>query len=315
MQDAIMAGSEEAAVGRARPWRGVIAAAVTPAQPDLSVDVPRLAAHLRWLFAQGCDMAAVFGTTGEGPSIATEAKIAALGALVEAGIEPGRLVPGVMASSLEDARRMMAAAERLGCRGALLLPPFYYADPTAAGLVAFVEQAAAAAPGLDVLLYHIPAMSRVPFRFEVIGELARRLGAQLAGIKDSSADRAHSLALARSFPQLAVFTGMDCDLPALLDAGGAGIIGGLPNVNARGLRAVFDTPPGAQRDTLAAQANALLDVVVRHGGPMPIKALVARLHGDAAWLRGFAPLEALSAEAADALNADFAAAGFDFEHP
>lgn len=303
------------AAGTSGRLRGVIAAAVTPVRPDLSVDVPRLAAHVRWLLAQGCDLVSVFGTTGEGASIATEEKIAAIEGLVAAGVDPARLVPGVMSSALADARRMVEAAGRLSCRGALLLPAFYYAEPPAGGLVTFVEQAAAGATDLDILLYHIPAMSRVPFRAEVIAELARRLGTRLAGIKDSSADRAHTLMLARSFPQLSVFTGMDCDLPALLDAGGGGIIGGLPNVNARGLRAVFDAPPGPARDALAARANALLDVVVRYGGPMPIKALVARLHGDPAWLRGFAPLEPQPEAERAALLADFGAAGFDFAHP
>ena len=48
---------------------GVNAAVLTPMRADLSVDLDRMAAHCRWLLANGCDNLGVLGTTGEANSI------------------------------------------------------------------------------------------------------------------------------------------------------------------------------------------------------------------------------------------------------
>lgn len=293
------------------PLRGIVAAAVTPVTVDLEIDVPRLVAHLGWLLANGCDMVSVFGTTGEGPSFSVDARCAALRAVVAAGIPPQRLLPAAMASAALEARRLAEEATTLGCRAVLMLPPFYY-PADSAGVARFLDVAMGPKPTIDMILYHIPALSRFAFDTELIARLRDRHGTRLAGIKDSTGDRAHTLALARRFPEIAVFTGTDLDLLPLLAAGGAGIIGGIPNVNAPTLRTLIDAPAEHRAD-LEMRIGALFDAVVGFGGPMPIKTLVAYLHRDDAWLQAVPPISPQPESDRAVLIERFVSAGFAFE--
>lgn len=292
------------------PLRGIIAASVTPVHEDFSIDVPRLAAHISWLLANGCDMVSVFGTTGEGASFPVEMRNEALRALVAAGLPPQRLIPAVMTCAVADARSMVAAATALNCRSVLLLPPYYYgADDS--GVAEFIAAVMGPSPMIDMILYHIPAMSRFAFSHDLIMALSARYGARLAGIKDSTGDTSATISLARRLPRLAVFTGTDSDLVPLLAAGGAGIIGGVPNVNARTLRQMLDAS-AVDQPAWAAQVAFLLEAVVAYGGPMPIKTLVAHQYGDRAWLRAAPPLRPQSESDRATLVERFLAAGFVF---
>ena len=63
---------------------GVNAAVLTPMRADLSVDLDRMAAHCRWLLANGCNNLGVLGTTGEANSIGISERIDVLQGLVDA---------------------------------------------------------------------------------------------------------------------------------------------------------------------------------------------------------------------------------------
>lgn len=292
------------------PLRGICAAAITPVTQDLAIDVPRLALHVRWLLANGCDMVSVFGTTGEGPSFPVQDRLTAMAALIDQGIPAGRLVPGVMAAAAGDARRLMAGIAELGCRAGLIMPPFFFTGDDD-GVAAFVDHAAGGAPDLPFLLYHYPAMSGFGYSIPLIARLQDRHGARLVGIKDSTGNLAHTLSLIARFPELAVFTGTDTDLLAVLAAGGAGIIGGVPNVNAALLARRVS---GAAQDAVAADAQiaALFAAVAAIGGPTPIRTLLAAVHHDDAWLRPMPPLSPQDTANAAGLIAAFAAAGYRF---
>lgn len=294
----------------ARPLGGVVAAAVTPVDSAARIDLPRLKRHVDQLFTDGCSHVSLFGTSGEGASLSTADKVAAMEALIAAGVDPARLLPAAMTPVISEARAMVAASARLGCRAVLLLPPFFY-ETDQGGIGRFVEAAAGSEPAIDLVLYHIPALARYGYGGDLVARLLDRLGPRLAGIKDSTGDRSHTLMLARRFPQLAIFTGTDSDLLPLIDAGGAGIIGGLPNINARGLSRMLAST-GRERLEAQQQAIALLEAVVVYGGPMPLKTVVAERYADPAFLNAIPPLAPQSSAARAELVARFRAAGFDF---
>ena len=56
------------------------------------IDHARFAAHVHWLFAQGVDGIAPFGTTGEGQSFSVDERRAGLDALLAAGVPGARIV-------------------------------------------------------------------------------------------------------------------------------------------------------------------------------------------------------------------------------
>lgn len=288
---------------------GLVAATLTPFDDRGMVDVPRLHTHVRTVLSEGCDRIVLFGSTGEGASISVGDKIAALGALIDWGISPDLIILGVMENDAKAAERSLKAAADLKLSAALLLPPYYY--PTSdAGIINFIEQACGTKePDLDIILYHIPQLARVGFSHSLLKRIVDRFGGRILGIKDSAGIYAHTLELVYAFPDLAVFTGTDTDLPPLLDAGGAGMIGGLPNINARGLRQIMETS-GQERDAASIVASRLLRVVEDNGGISALKAITAARYQDEAWLTTLPPLRPLGPKERTELLAQVADLGY-----
>ena len=81
---------------------GVNAAVLTAMNADLSVDLDRMAAHCRWLLANGCNGLAVLGTTGEANSLGISERIAVLEGLVARGIPAAKMLPGTGTTAITD---------------------------------------------------------------------------------------------------------------------------------------------------------------------------------------------------------------------
>lgn len=291
---------------------GIICASVTPVTAGYSIDAARLALHCANLLGNGCTFVSTFGTTGEGASFSTNEKIAALRSLRDAGADMSRQIPSVMTPSSDEAGRFIAEIAALGCRGALVLPPFYYASATEEGIVAFFETVLARAgnPKIDILLYNIPQFSRITFTPSLVAKLIARFGAQIVGIKDSTGKLESGVELARTFPHLSIFTGDDRVLPHLLAQGGAGMIGGMPNVFSKDLRQLFEAPTADSSNILKANAAARIEAVDGNGALLALKATIAALYGDAEWSRAMPPLMALAPERAKVVFDAIEATGF-----
>jgi 4-hydroxy-tetrahydrodipicolinate synthase len=144
-------------------FAGVNAAVLTPMRDDLSPDLDRLAERCRWLLANGTDGLAVLGTTGEGNSLGVQEKLDLLDGLKQRRLPTEKLLPGVGTTAITDTVKLIRGAEQIGCRGVLVLPPFYYKKPSEDGLFAyFSEVINRAGTGIHIYLYHIPANPRFP---------------------------------------------------------------------------------------------------------------------------------------------------------
>jgi 4-hydroxy-tetrahydrodipicolinate synthase len=291
---------------------GVNAAVLTPVHADLSVDLDRMAAHCRWLLANGCNGLAILGTTGEANSFGVSERMALIEGLVQRGISPRVLLPGTGTTAIPDTVTLTRHAAGLGCRGALLLPPFFYKNPSEDGLFAYFSEVANRVGGdIRLYLYHFPAQSAVPITVGLIDRLRRAFPGVFKGVKDSSGDLANTLAYVRAFAQdgFEVYCGDDGALQALLREGGAGCITAASNVGSAVSAVVYanwDSEIGARAQvTLAAIRKA-----VTSGPLIPgLKSLIARHTGDAAWTRLRPPHLPLSAEAEARLIAAFDACG------
>ena len=265
---------------------GVNAAVLTAMNADLSIDLDRMAAHCRWLLANGCNGLAVLGTTGEANSLGIQERIALLEGLVGRGIPASKMLPGTGTTALTDTVLLTKAAESLGCRGALLLPPFYYKNPSDDGLLAYFNEVAQRVGGsISLYLYNFPQQSAIPFGVEFISRLLKANPGKYRGIKDSSGNYANGLAYVENFAKdgFEVYAGDDTLLKPLLEQGSAGCITAASNVNcAIGAQvyAGWATPAGAAaHEVLAATRKAVISVPLIPG----LKALVARNTGDARW--------------------------------
>ena len=187
--------------------RGVFCPAITPFDEQLKPDIPLFVEHCQRLLKEGCHGLAMFGTTGEANSLSVEERMILLDALVESGIDASIIVPGTGCTALTDSVQLTRHAVQLGCRGVLMLPPFYYKNVSAEGLFrAFsevIEQVAYDA--LKIYLYHIPPVSGVPLDLSLVKRLAEAYPNFVVGLKDSSGEWSYTEILLRSHPKFQVF--------------------------------------------------------------------------------------------------------------
>jgi 4-hydroxy-tetrahydrodipicolinate synthase len=293
-------------------YAGVNAAVLTPMRDDLSPDLDRLAARCRWLLANGTDGLAVLGTTGEGNSLGVRERLDLLDVLSKRGIPCAKLLPGVGTTAITDTVTLMRKASEIGCRGVLVLPPFYYKKPSEEGLFAyFSEVINRAATDTQVYLYHIPAQSAISFTIPLVARLLRAFPKIIRGIKDSGSDFANTVSYVEHFGKdgFEVYCGDDGAMSALLKAGGAGCITGASNVTCAQNALVYANAGTPAGDTAQTLLSAMRKVIA--GVPLipGLKALVARQTGDDAWNNMRAPQMRLSASAAEALFVAFDACG------
>ena len=295
-------------------YGGVNAAVLTAMRADLSVDLDAMAAHCRWLLRNGCNGLGVLGTTGEANSLGTAERLALMEGLVERGIPAAKMLPGCGVPSITDTVLMARRAGELGVRGVLVLPPFFYKNPSEDGLFAYYSEVAQRVGGaVQLYFYHFPAQSAVPVTLPLIERLLRAHPGAFRGIKDSTGDWANTKAYIDTFAQdgFEVYCGDDGHLLQVLQSGGAGSISAASNVSVAQNAAVYagwngSAATDAQR-TLTAMRAAVTSAPLIPG----LKARVARLTGNDGWLNIRPPHARLTGEQAQKLFAAFDAVGVE----
>lgn len=285
---------------------GVIVASITPLDEDGRPDGTALAEHLSHLFERGCDGALLFGTTGEGLSFTVEERRETLETVLDAGIDPTRLLVGTGALPLPDLIELSAHATEQGVGGILVLPPFHFKDVDDEGLRAVYERLlqGVGSDALRLYFYHYPSLSGVPIPFPLIEMLREQYPEQIAGIKDSSDEWDHQDALCSSFPDLQVFAGSERHLTPLLRAGGAGCISDTVNITAPlAQQAVRDLQNNAQ----VASAQSTLTEVRTRLSQFPtipaLKQLLAWRYDRPSWAQVRPPLAPLDDDEVARLDA------------
>jgi 4-hydroxy-tetrahydrodipicolinate synthase len=291
--------------------RGIIAAILTPIGPDGKADVTRLLDHGRWLLQHGVHALSLFGTTGEGNSFPVSERREVLSSVVAAGIPPSRLIPAVGCCATEDTVDLLSQAVGLDCAGVLMMPPYYYKNVSEDGVFrAYAEVIEKIGDSrLRLYLYNIPQLTGVTITEGIVTRLMRRYPNAIRGLKDSCGEWGYTQAILKTFPDVDIFTGTEAHLPRLLQAGGAGSISGVANINPAALRRLLDYSIGAEAEDLARTAAQLARVVEAFSGIPALKHLLAHYRQDPAWLRVRPPLEPLSDAQGRSLIAEMQAIG------
>jgi 4-hydroxy-tetrahydrodipicolinate synthase len=191
--------------------------------------------YLGYLAAGGADGVLVMGTTGEFSSFsAVERKQVLESALRHRG--KLAVMCHVGAGNLPDTLDLLDHATRAGADSVLVVPPYYYKNPSVEGLAAFYEPILRAAR-LPVLLYNIPQLSGAP----ITPELLRRLSPfdRLYGMKDSFSKPDAMIGFLRDFPNLRIMTGVPANIEANLKNHGAGGLIGNGSVFPKQITAIF----------------------------------------------------------------------------
>lgn len=292
---------------------GLWPALLLPIGASGELDNARAIAHARRMLAAGCDGVTLFGTTGEGPAFTLAERKALLESMLGSGVRADQIIVTITALALGDAIELGRHAARLGVRRQMFMPPFYYNQPRDAGIVEAVSQVVRGIgdDGLKLLLYHFPAMSTFGFSHPAIAELVRRHPGQVVGVKDSSGDLAHSLALAKAFPALSILVGAEQHVAPVMLAGGSGSINGLANLAPGLMRRVIDAPASVSAADLQLMASLLGLLSIRPNMPFVgvYKAMLAEQTGDDFWLAMRAPLSLLENTEAQAVRDGYRAIG------
>ena len=293
--------------------KGVWAAALTPLAPDLSPDIPALAAHCRWLLANGCDGLAVLGTTGEANSFTLAERLAMLDGLSQAGIPGANLMPGTGCCAFPDAVALTKKAVEIGALGVLVLPPFYYKNVSDEGVFAYYARVIedVGDSRLKLYLYHFPKLSGVAITKPLIERLMKAYPGVIAGLKDSMGDLEQTLDLVRGFPDLSILAGYDDGLLPVLDAGGAGCITACANIASPLAAKVVAALPDIKQAQLAQmRLTGVRRILEAYPMTAALKEVLARASGIDAWRGVRPPLVALPGDKAESLMNQLAASGF-----
>jgi len=291
---------------------GVLAPVVTPFKADLSADTERLITHCKWLLSQDCGLA-VFGTNSEANSLTMDERFELLDSLVDAGLDPARMMPGTGCCSIFDSVALTKRAIQLGCGGVLMLPPFYYKAVSDEGIYRSFAQIIerCADDRLRIYLYHFPQMSAVPFSIDLIGRLLEDFPGIVVGMKDSSGDQANLEAVMKAFPGFGMFAGNETLLLANMRLGGAGCISATANVNPAGIVNLFNNWKADNANEVQAGLDIVREAVQQFVLIPAMKKMISHYGSDQEWNRVRPPLIELDNAQSGKLIDDLDALGFE----
>ncbi|MCP5087213.1 MAG: dihydrodipicolinate synthase family protein [Rhodobacteraceae bacterium] len=297
--------------------RGIYAAAVSPFSADGSLNARKLLSYCQYLISPegGCDGVAPAGTTGEGTSIAIADRLALPGIFADAGVERNRVIFGTGAPASSDCVSLTRAAMEAGFNNVLVLPPYYYKNPSDEGLFSYYANLVEKIGNSDlrIFLYHFPQMSMVPLSTSLVTRLRSTFGSIIAGLKDSSGDFEQSRAFVEATGGVSegfdVLPSSEAMLWDGLDIGTAGIISGSTNAFGAKAQAALKTTEGPERDAAMDSVRKARAMVSKYPLMSAMKTIEAWRSGDNGWLRMAPPLDSLSTDQQTHLRADLAALG------
>ena len=286
--------------------RGLIAPILSPFNEDLSFDQVTCNDYAKHLLASGCSGLAPFGTTGEAMSISTAERQLALEGLVESGIDPSVLIPGTGLCNLPESVELTQQALELGCKGVMVLPPFYFKGLSDQGLLEYYEQFIDRVNRADlrIYLYHIPQVSGVGLSISLINALRKKYPAIIVGIKDSSGDWTHTEQLLL-MDDFIVYPGSELPLIEAMKLGAPGCISATANLNAQQILNAISHCEQCNWEQAAVAHDLAVEsrLIFQEYAPIPAqKALLAAVTGHEPWRLVRPPLIPMSEQTAERLK-------------
>lgn len=300
----------------AQKIKGVLTPVVTPFHPDGAINTPLFIQQCQWLQRNHIGLA-VFGTNSEANSLSPDERLELLDALVEAGLDTARMMPGTGACDLPTAVRLSRSAVAHRCGGVLVLPPFYYKGVSDEGVFRFfaelIERVGDEA--LRVYLYHIPSVAQVGFSIPLIERLLKAYPGSIAGMKDSSGDIQHTRSMLENFAAhgFDVFPGTEAVLLDALRAGAVGCISATANVNAFAIHDLCQTWQQAGAQDKQTALNDLRATFQAYPMIPALKAAVAHWSAEDSWRHVRPPLVSLDEAQARSLIQRLQSGGFAIE--
>lgn len=174
-----------------RPLRGIVPPLVTPLRDYDTLDTAGMERLVDSLIEGGVHGLFILGTSGEAPGLSYRLRREVIERVCRQAADRLPVIVGVSDTSLAESLRLAEHAALCGACAVVTTAPYYY-PISQSEMLAFLERVSGNYP-LPIFLYDLP--SHVRFRFEA--ETVRRASdfPNLCGIKDSTGDFEHFLAL------------------------------------------------------------------------------------------------------------------------
>ena len=237
-------------------WHGPMVAVITPFDDDGNIDEANFSSNLQRMFDNRATGIVVGGCTGEFWALSHDERCRLFSLGVKSAEGRGTVIVGTGAVTVEETIRLTLAAERAGCHGALILPP-YFVKLTEDEIFHHYETVSIAT-NIPIILYNIPGNAVNAITPTLAGRLADL--DQVVAIKESSGDWNNFYAtLVEVKERIRVFCGPSSlyGAPAV-SIGADGTIDCFPNVWAPGcMDLYYSTNNGCTAESQDLQVTAL----------------------------------------------------------
>jgi len=252
-------------------FRGVGTAIVTPMNGDFSVNYTKLGELIESQIASGVDAIVSCGTTGEASTLTDEEHAAVIEYTVKQVKERVPVVAGVGSNDTAYAIWLSKEAKAVGANALLHVTP-YYNKTSQKGLVQHFF-ACADATDLPVILYNVPSRTGLDIKPETYLALSKH--PNIVATKEANGNLT-SILKTRYLcgGELAIYSGNDDNITAILSLGGIGVISVLSNILPRETgdicRHFFE---GKAEESAALQIRyaAFIEALFADVNPIPVK--------------------------------------------
>ncbi|MBW4081996.1 dihydrodipicolinate synthase family protein [Paenibacillus sp. S150] len=281
-------------------WQGIFVLAITPFQPDGTLDLTGLAENIETFLAEGAHGVIVGGTYAEYPSMSRQERLSLFAAAGEAVAGRVPFVCCTAASGTREAVELSREARTAGADGVMVTPP-YVAEVRQADVLAHFRQVAEEAD-VPVMIYNSTSIG-LNLTPEQLVEVAALPG--VVSVKQANTDL-HAQVRTRALcsDEFSLFCGSDGVALGSLALGFDGITSTLANVLTKDYVHLYRLVGEGRLDParqLFYSWQPLRDFFRKHGQPAGIKLAMAHAGRKAGPVRApFRPLE----EAAEREYAD-----------
>lgn len=262
-------------------FRGVHSALVTPFQHNGELDLAALNTLMMQQKADGIHGFVLAGSTGEGPTLRVEERVAMVKAAREVAGSDMVITAGAGSNCTSSAVQLQKIMEEAGADASLQVVP-YYNKPTQDGLFAHFSAIAEKA-SIPIILYNATGRTGIDIHPATVARIAKH-HPNVIGIKDANTNverLVDLIALCRKVrPEFLVLSGEDSALLSFLALGGDGIIGVSTQVAATEMLTLYNCFKNGElsyAQKIAGRLNGLFKLMFSHPNPIPIKTILAHM--------------------------------------
>lgn len=262
---------------RAEPRFGrLLTAMVTPFDSSGGLDTKRAGELANHLLDNGTDALIVCGTTGEGPTVFYDQKLALFQAVLDAAQHRAPIIANAGDNCTDDSVAFAKKVEKLGVDAIMLVAP-YYNKPPQEGLYQHFKTIANAVE-LPVILYNVPGRTAINITPETVVRLANDVD-NIVAIKQANDDLEQSRHILEHAPQgFELISGDDATTFDMVRMGGTGVISVISHIVGPQVKKMIEATVAGDFETGRAWHEALLpifDALFMTSNPIMVKEALA----------------------------------------